>query len=395
MRGCERPAHPRWRWQSSLAGWEQGSGPAAAGAGGGRGMQGGVEEGSGSCPAPRPPPLCANLSSPGRIVREEGAGLKRDEGEAVPVDAVPPRTRRTRSNGRGAGPLGLHLPPSGRSAARRPKKTRGEAGVLPGPGAPRSDCAPRVGQPSTLPGPLRLWPVVAGAACIADQRPMQPYSWQRGLPCRAPALDPPARPAPHPFGLGGRLGEEEPARGNRRRLRREFFARAHTHAQQPAQPRRCAVDRFVLWPPTPPSRPRPCPARPRKSAEAAEAAEAAGASPLRGLSPAGRALLRSDGSVTRHLRLLTPPRRPRRAPRRLLAREGRSRLSANRMIPEGGQGGRVRPVPGEGGRNSRRQGFLGKLTGPGTWLSPQISAPARPPRPPCPPSGITPTRKRS
>ena len=42
-----------------------------------------------------------------------------------------------------------------------------------------------------------------------------------------------------------------------------------------------------------------------EAAESARSAESAGASPLRGLSPAWRALLLSDGSVTRHLRLLT------------------------------------------------------------------------------------------
>ena len=40
--------------------------------------------------------------------------------------------------------------------------------------------------------------------------------------------------------------------------------------------------------------------------------------------------------------------------------------------------------PSPGGANSRRQGCPGRRTGPGTWLSPPISALARPPRPASP-----------
>ena len=53
-------------------------------------------------------------------------------------------------------------------------------------------------------------------------------------------------------------------------------------------------------------------------------------------------------------------------------------LAPRGVIPEGGQGGRVRPAPGEGGRNARRQGRLGRITGPGTGLSPR-SPPSRAP----------------
>ena len=35
----------------------------------------------------------------------------------------------------------------------------------------------------------------------------------------------------------------------------------------------------------------------------------------------------------------------------------------------------MRPVSGEGDRKSRRQGCLGRRMDPGTWLSPQMSAP--------------------
>ena len=53
---------------------------------------------------------------------------------------------------------------------------------------------------------------------------------------------------------------------------------------------------------------------------------------------------------------------------------------------------------GEGGRNSRRQGYLGRRSSPGTWLFPRSLPPARAPRPLFSPSGNTPntlaTRRR-
>ena len=47
--------------------------------------------------------------------------------------------------------------------------------------------------------------------------------------------------------------------------------------------------------------------------------------------------------------------------------------------------GRVRPASAGGGRNAPRPGCLGRRSGPGRWLSPDLS-PARPPRPLFPPS---------
>ena len=67
-------------------------------------------------------------------------------------------------------------------------------------------------------------------------------------------------------------------------------------------------------------------------------------------------------------------------------RAGRPRL---RSDSGGWTGGASTARLGEGGRNPRLQGRLGSRTGPGTGLSPPISAPARPPRPVRSPSGIS------
>ena len=56
-------------------------------------------------------------------------------------------------------------------------------------------------------------------------------------------------------------------------------------------------------------------------------------------------------------------------------------LCREECCPEGGQGGRVRPASGEGGRNSRRQGCLRRRTGPRTRISPRSPPPRGPPRP--------------
>ena len=53
------------------------------------------------------------------------------------------------------------------------------------------------------------------------------------------------------------------------------------------------------------------------------------------------------------------------------------------VIPEGENRGRVRPASGRGAGMHGVGGCLGRRTGPGTWLSPPIFAPPRPPRPAC------------
>ena len=52
------------------------------------------------------------------------------------------------------------------------------------------------------------------------------------------------------------------------------------------------------------------------------------------------------------------------------------------VFPEGGQRGRVRRASGEGGRNARHQGCLGRRSSPGTWHFPR-SLPLSAPLPPC------------
>ena len=48
------------------------------------------------------------------------------------------------------------------------------------------------------------------------------------------------------------------------------------------------------------------------------------------------------------------------------------------VFPEGEQRGRVRRALGEGGRNSRRQGRLGRRFSPGTWNFPDLCPPRAP-----------------
>ena len=77
-------------------------------------------------------------------------------------------------------------------------------------------------------------------------------------------------------------------------------------------------------------------------------------------------------------------RRPRPAPPRRTARSSSphtppASLDRQGVIPEGGQGGRVRPASGEGGGGIHGvRGCLGRIPGPGTWLSPR-SPPTRAP----------------
>ena len=56
--------------------------------------------------------------------------------------------------------------------------------------------------------------------------------------------------------------------------------------------------------------------------------------------------------------------------------------SSTGVFPEGEQRGRVRRASGEDGRNTRRQGCLGRRSGPGTWIFPDIWPP-RAPLAPC------------
>ena len=57
-------------------------------------------------------------------------------------------------------------------------------------------------------------------------------------------------------------------------------------------------------------------------------------------------------------------------------------LDAARLFPEGEQRGRVRRAFGEGGRNARRQGCIGRRSSPGTWIFPR-SPPPRAALTPC------------
>ena len=80
-----------------------------------------------------------------------------------------------------------------------------------------------------------------------------------------------------------------------------------------------------------------------------------------------------------------PPRAPPRCGLGSLQGTLRSRMSevlkvmSKSKVAE--EGGRVRPASGEGGRNARRQGRIGRRSGPGTWVSPR----SRPPRAPLAP----------
>ena len=51
---------------------------------------------------------------------------------------------------------------------------------------------------------------------------------------------------------------------------------------------------------------------------------------------------------------------------------------ATGVIPEGGQGGRVRPASGRGAGMHGVRGCLGRRTGPGTWLPPRSPPPRAP-----------------
>ena len=75
----------------------------------------------------------------------------------------------------------------------------------------------------------------------------------------------------------------------------------------------------------------------------------------------------------------TPTRPPLKPSTRPLVRQTNSSPGARHALPGCcGEGG---PPRGRGGRNSLRQGFLGRLEGPGTWIPPRSPPPARPPSP--------------
>ena len=122
--------------------------------------------------------------------------------------------------------------------------------------------------------------------------------------------------------------------------------------------------------------------------------QGAGASSARLGGPNGGGMHRFRGD--RHPlvsgRLPVPPPAPPSPPPRPSARRhvalpfGKSR---RRVIPEGGQGGRVRHASGGGGPEFTASGVPRETHGPGDLAFPQISAPARPPHPACPPSEIS------
>ena len=67
-----------------------------------------------------------------------------------------------------------------------------------------------------------------------------------------------------------------------------------------------------------------------------------------------------------------PPRSPPPARPRALRACG---CCGSRVLPEGGQRGRVRRASGEGGRKARRPGCLGRSSSPGTWPFPRYLPP--------------------
>ena len=136
------------------------------------------------------------------------------------------------------------------------KKPGGKPGCCPARG-PRDRIARRglvSRQRSPVPSDSGRW--LRGPHALQIKGQCSPIPGSGASPA-APLPSTPARPAPHPFG-GAKAWRG--ARGNRRRLQREFSqGRTHTHPQR-AQPRRCRRSfRFVAADPAlaAPSLPRP------------------------------------------------------------------------------------------------------------------------------------------